>query len=191
MMKSLLSISFLMLMVLFASCDGRDRMRKTSKEVLQESKLLDSFSENTTYFPESYSETVTDTILSNGTKVSIKAYTDMQNSVLNAFKSDTINFKHYYRDFIADVSITTNNKKNLNYTIDKSFLKKHDTLSKVDNTFYNNAIITSISLAQYDSLSTNKTILIISLCKPETDNCSTYRMLVDQDGELELKPQDL
>ncbi len=119
-MKKLLFL--ILLTIIFISCDGRNRKHKTNRAILIENKLLDSFSQRVTYFPESYTEISTDTILSNGFKVKIKSYTDMQNNVLNEFEEGSIHFKHYYREYNTDIEIVKNEKVIFSDTINKSFL---------------------------------------------------------------------
>ena len=72
----------IVLTICFTACDGRDRLDRTPQEVLQESKLLDSFSEQEIRFiPKEYAEKTTDTIFSNGYEVDVKMYTDMDNHI--------------------------------------------------------------------------------------------------------------
>jgi len=72
----------LLILISLINCDGRDRAYKTNQEVLTENNLLESFSENVKYFPESYSEIETDSILNNDSRVVIKLFTDMNSSVV-------------------------------------------------------------------------------------------------------------
>ncbi|HAI18384.1 MAG TPA: hypothetical protein DCM10_10365, partial [Xanthomarina gelatinilytica] len=118
------------------SCNGRDRVFKTNTEVLIENKLLDSFSENITYVPETYTEVATDTILYNGFHVKLKTYTIMDKHIVNEFKQDSIVYKKYYREFVTDVIVTKNDKEIFNERIDKEFIHKHN-----NNLQLNKAII--------------------------------------------------
>lgn len=101
----------------FAACDGRDRLHKTPQEVLQETKLLDSFSENITYIPAGYAEKITDTIFSNGYNIHIKMYSDMENHISSYSGKDTIN----YRDFNLDIKVVKDGK----IIMEKTFNKQH------------------------------------------------------------------
>lgn len=124
--NSKLSILSIILLVVFLSCDGKDRAHKTNTEVLTESKLLDSSSENIKYFPETYFETITDSTLTNNFRVIIKTYADMKNSVLNEFQLGAILHKHYYRDAITEIKVLKNNLEIVSEKIDKSYFLKRD-----------------------------------------------------------------
>ncbi|WP_417238607.1 hypothetical protein [Bizionia sp.] len=107
--------------MVFAACDGRDRLHKTPQEILHESELLDSFSETITYVPETYAEVKTDTLLANGFHIKIRTYTDMERSVLDTTKTDSIISKTYYRDIKSQVIVFKEDQEIFNKTIDKSF----------------------------------------------------------------------
>ncbi|MCB0425242.1 MAG: hypothetical protein KDD20_08955 [Mangrovimonas sp.] len=103
------------------SCSGKDKALLTPQDSLKEKKLLDSFSENIQYFPEKYSEMVTDTTLSNGFRVHIKTQTDMESSVLKAYQLDSITHKNYYRNINAMVNVYKNGQQIFSQLIDKPF----------------------------------------------------------------------
>ena len=116
MKKNTLILSLLVI-VLISSCDGRDKAFRSAQNDLIENKVLDTFTENVNYYPKSYTEIVTDTILSNGYNIHIKFYSDMNNTLIVNEKDAT-----HYRDFIVDVKITKETKEIFNDTIYKSFL---------------------------------------------------------------------
>jgi hypothetical protein len=123
--KQIYLVISIIILTVSVGCDGRDRMHKTNEEVLIENKLLDSFSEVIEYFPETYTEIDKDTILSNGFKVKIKSFTNLNSSVLAVSKKDTIVYKEYFRDFINDISVFKNNQPLFDKRIDKTFLVNH------------------------------------------------------------------
>jgi len=127
---------FFIVFIAFLSCDGRDRVHKTNEEVLIEHKLLDSFSERVTYFPETYTEVETDTILSNGYRVNIKLYSDMENAILVEKQQDKIISKTYYRKLIADVEIYSSSTAVFKDTINTDFLVKKGILSESESNSY-------------------------------------------------------
>ena len=114
----------------FASCDGRDRAQNSNKDNVVNSKLSDSFFESISYFPKEYTEVITDTILSNGYHVNLKFYSDMNKNVLTEFKIDTINYKHYYREFNTSIVASKDDLTIINKTINKEFIIKHDEKNK-------------------------------------------------------------
>ncbi len=181
MMNKLLMLFFLAFIVL-VSCDGRDRAKKSNTDVLKEHKLLDSFSESIRHFPETYTETITDTILSNGYKVKIKNFTDMENSYLDEFKQDSILYKHYYRDSKANISVT-NNTVVFNELIDKTFFLNFDNSL---STFFNKANLDGVWLNEEKTLSNSKITIDVVFCKPESDICEFFNLMIDENGKYEI-----
>jgi len=176
-------IVLILLCIALVNCDGRDRVFKTTEEALIENKLLDSFSESIKYFPEHYSETETDTILSNGFKVKIKTITDMENNYLDEFKQDSITHKHYYRDLKSIITIT-HNKVVFEEQIDKDFILNLD--SEFES-LAKESVLSNVWLDQEKSLSNSNSTINILYCKPETDWCTFFRLIVDKDGQFSLQ----
>lgn len=170
--------TFLLFIILIAliSCNGRDRVKKSNQEVLIENKLLNLFSENIKYFPESYAESTTDTILNNGFRVKIKTFTDMENSVLNTFEVDSIKHNHYFREIISEIVVFKNKKQIFKNKIDDTFL----------SVMLSDYIINEIYIDEQKSLDTNKLHLITSLCIPRSVNCPVYSILIDENGKYEV-----
>lgn len=174
-------IYILVIIFAFVSCNGG----KTKKDALKTSveKFKDSIGtlEIEKYIPETYSETITDTILSNGFKVKIKTFTDMGHSVLNMFKQDTIVYKHYYRDAIAEITIFKNDIQIVSQKIDKSFFLKRDNELK---DYFEIANLSGVWLYENESLDKDKISIYIMFCKPETDYYYLNEMIVDGNGEV-------
>ncbi|AXP82603.1 hypothetical protein CJ739_3541 [Mariniflexile rhizosphaerae] len=174
-------IYILVIILAFVSCNGG----KTKKDALKTSveKFKDSIGtlEIEKYIPEAYSETITDTILSNGFKVKIKTFTDMEHSVLNMFKQDTIVYKHYYRDAIAEITIFKNDIQIVSQKIDKSFFLKRDNELK---DYFEIANLSGVWLNEKESLDKDKISIFIMFCKPETDYYYLNEMIVDGNGEV-------
>ena len=105
---------------------------QTNQDVLKEYNLLESFSENIQYIPETYTEIITDTILNNGFRVKVKTYTEMQDNVLNEFTIDTIKYKFYYRNYTSKLTIFFKNSLILDETINKSYLNTIHIIIKTD-----------------------------------------------------------
>ena len=169
---------------MFSSCDGRDRKHKTNNEVLKENKLLDSFSEIVKYIPENYTEIENDTILSNGFRVKIKTYTEMQDNVFNEFTIDTINYKFYYRNYTGKLDVYYNNTSILKETINKSYLNKKD-----EESFWDDAIMAGISLNEHNSTKIEVYITVL-YCIPESEICKEFKITVDKDGNTTIKELD-
>ncbi|HAB27647.1 MAG: hypothetical protein CMP05_10965 [Xanthomarina sp.] len=163
------------------SCNGRDRVFKTNTEVLIENKLLDSFSENITYVPETYTEVATDTILYNGFHVKLKTYTIMDKHIVNEFKQDSIVYKKYYREFVTDVIVTKNDKEIFNERIDKEFIHKHN-----NNLQLNKAII-NVMVNQVSSVKNHGLVLSAMIKDIQNETITFCDILIDSEGNLVLK----
>ena len=179
-MKHILFISIL-ITVLFMSCDGRQSQRESLEAAVTKFKDSVGIIEVIKYFPEEYSENVTDTILSNGYRVKIKSFSDMEHYVTQEFIKDTIVNKHYYRDYKSIVTIYRNDEEILSKEIDKSSFFKQNLLDEVD---LKNVILQGVSLNQSDFQSnTNFLQIDIWFCKPETDDCLNFKLSIDSDGK--------
>ena len=172
----------LLVAITFVSCDGRQRKHKTNTEVLVENKLLDSFSEKTSFFPETYAEVITDTILSNGYSVRIKTYTNMQNNVLKTFNKNTITYKHFYRTLVSEISVTKNNHIVFKKNIDTTYFEQ----SSPNNKTYKNHITNSIYIDQLKSIESNKVVLVASLAVPNAKNEDLFNIVIDENGVFKI-----
>ena len=184
-MKYIIVLFFVFISLI--SCDGRDRVNKTNQDVLKEYNLLESFSENIQYIPETYTEIITDTTLDNGFRVKVKTYTEMQDNVFNEFTIDTIKYKFYYRNYTSKLTVFFKNSLILDETINKSYLNK-----KENKEFWNSAVLGGISIDEHNS-SNNEVYISILYCIPESEICKDFKIIVDKKGnktikELETEP---
>jgi len=181
-------VILLVSIIVFSSCDGKERARYTPEEKLEQSELSDSFFLQEKYLPDEYSEVVTDTIINDKISISIKSYTDMNNNVLNEVKIDTIHYKHYYREIISDLNIVLDGKTIFSETIDKSYFKDNE-----DKLFWKEAIMLGLYLD--DEQTTNKHAYFnVSYCMIESEICKDYNLIIDDKGKLvikELTPQEI
>ncbi len=177
----LLSAILLMFIILFASCDGKERARYTHKEKLEQSKLSESFFEQETYFPENYSEVVTDTIFSNGYHIKLKVYSDMNTSVLKEFKKDTINYKHHFRNFKGELIVNLNGKEILNRTLDKSQFS-----NKKNDAFWQQAILGNIVLDNENS-NDNEVLLHAFYRIPKSNQYKDFKIIVTSQGFMKIE----
>jgi hypothetical protein len=180
-------IYILVIILACVSCNGG----KTKTDALKTSveKFKDSIGtlEIEKYIPETYSETITDTILSNGFKVKIKTFTDMNQNVVNEFKQDSITFKQLYREFNAQIRIHKDNKEVINFLVNKNFIVQNDPSYNLNKELYDEIIIQNVWLSEYNSTLKDKVILVVDLCKPETDNCLTFEIDIDKNGNYQVK----
>jgi len=176
-----LSSLLLVFILIFASCDGKDRSRYTHQEKLEKSKLSESFFEQVKYKPELYSEVKTDTILSNGFHIKLKVYSDMNAYVLRESKKDTINYKHYYRIFKGELIITLKNKEIINQTIDKSLFSNN-----TNSDFWKAAILGNISL-NYERSNDDEISLSAFYRVPETRQYKDFNIIINSNGKIRIE----
>ena len=179
-MRYLILIIVLISFVLI-SCDGRNKIYKSNQEILKEYGLYEAFSEHINYIPESYLETTTDTILSNGYEIKIKSYTDMNNSLLNAYTKENIQHKNYYRNINTRITIIKNNQEILSGLINKNTMIASDkSLEKL----IVNKIIQGVWVNEYASLVKNNVIINVLLFDPETNEKFNYSLEFNAQGKF-------
>ncbi len=176
------TVLILGIIITLISCDARDRINRTPKEILKEKNLLESFSERVSYFPQEYSEVKTDTILSNGYHVNVKTFTDMESSYLKQFKHDSINYKYHYRDFKAEI-VASLNSVIFHDVIDKQYVLKHD---KTVSYYMETSILKSVWVNQEESLNQNKLVLNILFTQPKTNTEKIFELVIDNTGDKKL-----
>ncbi|HIC32808.1 MAG: hypothetical protein JXK08_08015 [Flavobacteriaceae bacterium] len=176
------TVLILGIIITLISCDARDRINRTPKEILKEKNLLESFSERVSYFPQEYSEVKTDTILSNGYHVNVKTFTDMESSYLKQFKHDSINYKYHYRDFKAEI-VASHNSIIFHDVIDKQYILKHD---KAVSYYMETSILKSVWVNQEESLNQNKLVLNILFTQPKTNTEKVFELVIDNKGDKKL-----
>jgi hypothetical protein len=183
-MKTIIIILTLLSFSLVLSCDGRSRTFKTEIEVLKENKLLDSFSEKINYYPKTYTEVVTDTILNSGFKVKIKYWSDDNNMLTDSYETDGINHIDYYHEFNADIEIKKENQIIFSKTINKDFINR---FSASKQNRINQSILQNIWLDELHSEEKKQLIIYLEYCEPKTDRCITYKLTADKKSHFTLK----
>lgn len=163
------------------SCDGRSKIYKSNQEILKEHGLYEAFSKHTNYIPESYLETTTDTILSNGYKIKIKSYTDMNNSLLNSYTKNNIQHKNYYRNINTQITIVKNNEEILSKLINKETIIEFD--KSLEKRIHNKTIL-GVWVNEYASLIYNRVIIDVLFVEPETNKNINYSLEFDLQGKL-------
>lgn len=180
--KNILSLLFIATIVAFTSCIGN-----TSKyDALQESiiKFKDSVEpiDIVKYIPKTYSEIKTDTILSNGFKVNIKLFTDMQHSLVNEYEVDFIRYKEHHRVIKADITVLKADKEIFKKTIDKRFLKTDSN----DDIYLRNANIRNLYIDEFASINSNKVVLNIPIHQFNERSTPTYNIIIDDKGNYSI-----
>jgi hypothetical protein len=163
------------------SCDGRSKRYKSNREILQNHDLLESFSKSITYIPQAFIKTHNDTILSNGYRVKIESYTDMENSYIKSSIKNNIQHINYYRNIKASIEISKNSKESILIPISQDILvAKNKSLEKP----LKNKLIKGIWIDEYASNMSNQVIIDILFYEPETNNTVNYSIVFDEKGIL-------
>jgi hypothetical protein len=180
-MSKLLFIIFIITTTL-ASCDGRERAYKSNKEVLRESNLLQSFSEQIKFIPEHYTEIKTDTILSNNFQVKIKYHSLEKDTILKTYRSkNDILIQHFYKNFEAQIEILKDDKIIVHDIIDKRLFSRYE-----NDLFWSKSIMQSVWVAD-DTINKNFITLYVSFCTVNNNLCKDFAVVVQQDGKIETK----
>ncbi|MDG4715778.1 hypothetical protein [Winogradskyella marincola] len=185
-MRNLLSF-IIITVIAFTSCEGRITKNQALLKDIEEYKKTVSVQVDV-YNPENYTERQVDTLLNNGFRVKIKAYTDMDNSVLFTKIKDTINYQTYYRNFKFDILIEKDNKVIYNKSFDKEKANKvfrfNANLAKGSqlHNFNKLAILNAIQLDD-DPSYTNIVAIDVMYAIPDTDKVSYHKILINDKGK--------
>lgn len=176
------TVLLLGIIITLISCDARDKINRSPKDILKEKNLLESFSERVSYFPKEYAEVKTDTILSNGYHVNVKTFTDMKSSYLRQFKHDSINYKYHYRDYKAQI-VARQNKIIFNDVIDKQYILKHD---KTVSYYMETSILKSVWVNQEQTVKQDKLVVNILFTQPNSNTNKMFELVIEPNGQYKL-----
>lgn len=173
--------------VILTSCDGRYRAHKSNEDVLRDSKLLNAFSKQIRFVPNTPIEISTDTILTNGFHIKLR-YSSLENSYASKTEK-TINnsvINTNYKNFKAVCKITKDNKVITQRIIDKSLFYNLGTTS-----FWEHAVMQFVWV-DYNTISTDNYIrLNTSFCIPETDTCKDFTLFINEYGDIKIEEINL
>ncbi|CDF79148.1 conserved hypothetical protein [Formosa agariphila KMM 3901] len=175
---------FILTIIIFSSCDGRDKTHVKSLQILEDKNRLTSFAERIKYFPEHYSETITDTILSTGYTIRVKTFVDMKTNILTSNAHTSYNTKILYRNANANVLVTLDDKILFNETISKGFIQHHrnDTSKLLDS-----YILKSIWIDDSQDFSKDSVIFNIFYSKPEDASINkSFLLTISKQGDFKI-----
>ncbi|WCO03068.1 hypothetical protein [Psychroserpens ponticola] len=179
MKKSALII--LLIAIGFFSCDRRGSAREHLQNSISEFNKKHTDLDLITYYPESYTEVQTDSIISNTFRVSIKNYSRMDAQIL--MSSETTDKKtkiKYHRIFESEINIALVSKNILSTTINAEDFK-----NTLQSEFWNNATLEHVWVNQETS-NTNEVNLGISFLNPKNKAYKLYELVVTADGKQDL-----
>ncbi|MGJ8593621.1 MAG: hypothetical protein ACSHXF_13805 [Aquaticitalea sp.] len=176
-MKNILLVLFLAC-VGFVSCDGRKSRSESLKASVAEFNEKQSEIPEVNYYPNEYTEVVTDTIISNGINVHIKNYSLLDKSIL---MSATENGQKEHRVFESEVVISTATKEILNTRISVEMFK-----SESSDSFWNSATLQHVWVNQ--ELSSSMDVkLDMTFINPTNDTYKLYRLSIDDNGQQQME----
>ncbi|TGV01134.1 hypothetical protein [Flavivirga rizhaonensis] len=168
--------------ITLTSCNGRERKYKTNAEVLKENKLLEFFTEEIKFVPETYTEIKTDTILSNGFKIKMSYHSLENDFVLESrkLKNDSI-AKIHHKNFEAQLLVSKDN-----VIINKSLISKRLFYEFENSSFWASAVMQFIWVDQ-EASNKNTLCLNTSFCVPNTDKCKDFTLKIDEFGTIQIE----
>ncbi|MFS4481440.1 hypothetical protein ACKGJY_00345 [Hyunsoonleella sp. 2307UL5-6] len=169
----------------FFSCDGRLTKQESLKKSVKAFNNAEQHLNSTNIFPEHYAEVENDTILSNGYRVKLKNFTNM-NALLDAPKLTTTKILHKFRRVDSEITVYKDDKLIYKDVI-KSMVLEDYYHNKMDIKHYLN---NGISVDELASLETGKLILITSNTVLGSDKKTYYKISIDAHGNSNFKTID-
>lgn len=182
-MKKLLFL-LVLTSISFIGCDGKERVHLSNTEVLKQHKILDSFSEKIEYIPEQYSEINTDTILSNGFRVKLKAFVDMENSIMKIKNINSLHYKTFYRNRIINLYVEKNDKQIFSKIINNNFFIEN--IEKNTNINLKNFVLSEGYTTYDDTYVSDKITFTIFFKNFLTDESKSYQLEVNNSGKYRV-----
>lgn len=164
------------------SCDGRKSKHVALQESIEEFNKKQTPPEIISYYPEKYTEIVTDTIISNQIKIHIKNYSlENENVLISTTENQTSKKINYHRVFESEIVISDAQRTIFSTHISTNTFKKVYT----GDSFWSNATLQHVWVNQ--ELSNSEQIqLDIAFINPRVNTYKLYRMSVDTNGQQEI-----
>lgn len=180
-MKKILILLPCILLLFLMSCDRRTSKKEHLKHAISEFNKNQKSIVINTYYPEHYTETKTDSIISNTFEVSLTNYTSDHNGILiketTKFQKMT---RQLHRVFACDLSVVISDK-----TIYKQHISAETFQDHNSSKFWNNATLEHVWVNQ--ELSTSDVLSLgISFINPKNNAFKLYEMHIDSFGNERL-----
>ncbi|WP_152611456.1 hypothetical protein [Psychroserpens damuponensis] len=180
-MKKLVLFIPVIIVLILSSCDGRkskiDRLNDAVSEFNNREILIDLKD----YYPEGYTETKTDSIISKTFRVSVKNYTVMDKKILlNETVKNLHKTSQFHRVFESDIVVSVEDKIIYDRHISVEKFKDFET-----SDFWNNATLEHVWVNQ--ETSNNLTLSLgVSILNPKNKAFKLYEILIDKLGNERL-----
>lgn len=174
-------IFFLLLSLVFTSCDGRDRALESNDERVIKSNLSLTNIELIKHIPEKPIKSVTDTLIDSKINVKVTYYSSPTKTieVLNRNKNNQ-KTKTFYREFESKIEVIKNNKLLFSEVLNKeSFINKN-------SGFWKKAIMQYVWLDDFESTENNYK-LYCSFLEPESKHYKMYSINFDNSGNKTIQ----
>ena len=170
------------------NCDGRKSQNEALNNSIEKFKVSFEPIEFDEYIPQKYSETIKDSVLSNGYNVSIKTYSDMNKSVEYSYTESTIDHKINYRNWISQVTIRKADKIVFNECIDTDFFLENGINI---NQLTINLINTGVWVDEEESINKDGIYLLTEFLDVKEDNSLLYQIKIDEKGKYSFEKLNL
>ncbi|SDS29297.1 hypothetical protein SAMN04515667_1846 [Formosa sp. Hel1_31_208] len=180
-MKRILAIiSCILILTVLACSHGETKKERLKNAIIQFNNDQRSIN-STLYYPESYTEIKTDSIVGHTFKVSIKNYATSDHGIL--LNQSVINDKkttEYHRLFASDVIVAVS---------DHIIFEKHISAKGfgefTKSTFWTNATLEHVWVNQ--NMSNNSQLSLgVSFINPKDDTFKLYELLIDTNGNEQI-----
>ncbi|WP_042243965.1 hypothetical protein [Jejuia pallidilutea] len=168
--------------VAILSCDGRMSKKEALKESIETFRNAKHAVKTNKIFPETYAEVENDTILSNGYRVKIKNFTNM-NKFIDHTTSNLFDETLKFRRIDSEITVYKNDKLIYRNIINNAFSEYHIGEKFNIQQYLNNGI----SVDEVASLKLNKVVLITSNIVPKSSYNSYYKIIIDEYGNSNFK----
>ncbi|MCK8481496.1 hypothetical protein [Psychroserpens algicola] len=180
-MKKISFIISCILIIVLMSCHNRtskkERLEQAVTEFNKNIKLIDIDN----YYPVSYTEIKTDSLIANTFKVSIKNYANMDSEIqlsqrINQLKKTT----NYHRTFASEIRVVVQDK-----IIFETHISAENFIDYLPSDFWNNATLEHVWVNQEQSDS-EKLSLGLSFINPLQQSHKLYNLRIDKQGKQRL-----
>lgn len=135
---------------------------------------------NTTYFPQNYTERVTDTILSNGYNIKVKTKTDMLSHIEVETIKDNIIDKEIYRHHSIEIELQHEQFGIIRRVLDQNIFQNS----------HNNLVLRAVFVDEESSLYQEGVHFKLYFLNPYSKKENIFNMIIDNNGTHKITFQN-
>ena len=182
--KLTFNILLFLIIIIYSSCDGRYRNRKTNFKIVTNNSILKTQKKDSNIIPfNNVIEIISDTILSSGFHVKIQYKSIDNNTVLSIkkkYNNNTIT-KAHFNNFKANLEVIKNGKIINKSVIDKVIFKDFGTKN-----YWKQAIMQYVWI-NYEASNSNELFLNTSFNIPNTETYKDFSLRINKHGKIKIK----